>query len=82
MNPVPFEIVDEKKLSVIRRYFYESVLVALCICVLTLFYMVIDLSKYIRVTLTEQTVAMKIIIIDNTNALKEANRLIDKNKNP
>lgn len=80
MNPNPFEIVDEKNLSVIRRYFYESVLVALCICVCTLFYMVIDLSKYIRVTMTEQTVAMKIIINDNTNTLKEVNKLIDKNK--
>lgn len=73
------EILNEGKLSVIRRYFFESVLVALSLCVATLFYMYVDLTNYIRVTLTHEVQATRLIIQENSRNMQEMKFIIEKN---
>jgi hypothetical protein len=75
------EIINKDKLSVLRKYFYESVLMALSVCVVTLFLMYNDLNKYIRTTLTEQIINNRITIQDNTLMMNETKLLINKRKN-
>lgn len=71
---------DLNRLSMIRKYFFETVVLSLSVCVVTLFYMYKDLTIYIRETLTEQTIQMRIAIEENTKTLNETNSLINKNK--
>lgn len=74
------EVLNENKLSILRKYFFESVLIALSVCVVTLFYLYIDLNKYVRNNLTNEVVNSRLIIQDNTQALNETKSLINKSK--
>lgn len=74
------DIIQEGKLSVLRRYFFESVIVALAVCVATLFYMYVDVTNYIRSTLTDQVISNKIVIQENIKAIDEMKTVIRESK--
>lgn len=72
------DILTEGKLSVIRRYFFESVLVVLVICVVTLFYMYVDLTNYIRTELRDQVISTQAVIHDNARAINDLKDVIQQ----
>lgn len=69
-------VVDEKKLSTIRKYIYEVSLLALAACVVFLFMTYLKLQTYIRDTLFEQVTTNRVIIQQNSDLMKETNFLL------
>lgn len=59
------------KPSSIRNYLYEYVLIGLTIAVSTVFYMLVDLQKFVRNDVIQLNVQQGQTIKDNTNALQQ-----------
>jgi hypothetical protein len=62
--------IDTKTAKGFREYFKEYVIMALCICVITLFGLYYNLNNYIIHTLSDRTEKMEIIIEKNTEAIQ------------
>lgn len=57
--------------KIVRRYFYEYVVVALCVAVTTLFYFYHDLTKFVQEDLMNSNKTMQQVIQRNTDAINE-----------
>lgn len=72
MNELP--IPDESKLSGIRKYLQEFVIVTLVAAVVYLFIMYHNMNQFIRDDLFKNSVRMEIIIDKNTRVIDRAIR--------
>jgi len=67
-----FPIPDESKLSGIRKYLQEFVIVTLAAAVVYLFIMYHNMNQFIRDDLFKNSVRMEIIIDKNTRVIDKA----------
>lgn len=65
----------ERRLSIVRKYFFEFVVVCLIASVVKLFMMYIDMNTFVRDKLFDNTVKMETIIERNTDVLNFKNNL-------
>jgi len=66
----------ENNLTVFRKYFYESVLLALTTAVIYLFFAYNNLNAYIRDEFIKSTVEQTMTLKENTKVLIETQSLI------
>lgn len=59
------------KPSAIRNYLYEYVLIALVLATSTMFYMWVDLNKYVRTDMLQMNNQEQQTIRDNTNVMQQ-----------
>lgn len=62
--------INSRSAKGFREYFKEYVIMALCICVVTLFGLYYNLNNFIIHELVEHTTKMEIIIEKNTQAIQ------------
>lgn len=63
----------EKQISSFRKYFFEYAIFALGGAICTLFYLYLNLTAYVRVTLTQQLIDSQKIIEKNNEILNQTN---------
>lgn len=71
LNPIPE--VSEAKASSLRKYFYEYVVIALVIAVVTLFGMYYNINNFVVHTMND-------VINRNTNVIEKNNDIINSIK--
>lgn len=70
-------LVDEKKASLFRKYFIEVAIVALVLCVMSLFKLYLDQEKFIRENLLQMNVEMRTILQGNTEVMQEIKKALE-----
>ncbi|HEX7904822.1 MAG TPA: hypothetical protein VF487_13180 [Chitinophagaceae bacterium] len=73
-------MIETPKPSQIRKYIFEYVVIFLAAAVVTLFYMFMDLNKYIREDMVRLNIETKEAIIKNNQTLSELITNLKQNK--